>query len=70
MVPCAVQALRILADPEAPLPWEGDGLSAAERRNVQRLWDMVAPLLHRDPLQRGTVAEFRGKINRLISSEA
>jgi hypothetical protein len=66
---CVAQALAVLGDPNAPLPWEGDGLTPLERKNISGLWDMVAPLLHRDPLQRGTVAEFRDSVNSLMSRE-
>ena len=52
-----------------PLPWEEEAISDADREALGVFLPIILPLLHRVPAQRGTVADFRRKINRLVELE-
>jgi hypothetical protein len=58
-----------LVDPNLLLPWEGDELSDEDKEKLGGLLDVIMPLLHRDPAQRGTVSEFRDSVDRLLEQE-
>jgi serine/threonine protein kinase len=64
--PVIVQVIDLLADPNSELPWEGDRLTDADKAKLGSLHGFIMPLLHRDPAQRGTVAEFRANVESLF----
>lgn len=51
---------------ELDLPWEGENLPKVERK-LGKMREPVLALLHRDPSQRMTVAEFVRECNALFA---
>lgn len=59
--------LNDLANPTAAMPWAEGNLAAAEKKNLGSFWKPIQKLLHRDPLQRATVQQFRLEISYCVA---
>jgi hypothetical protein len=59
----------MLVDPSLPLPWEGDELADEDKQRLGGFLDVILPLLQRDPAQRGSVSDFRDRVDLLLEQE-
>lgn len=65
-----VQVVDVLLDPNRSLPWEGDQFCKEENKKLGPFLDIILPLLHREPSQRGAVTDFCRKVYQLALFQA